>query len=73
MPTFLSTLVLLLQKKALPHIVMPTLHVNCYGHFREELLDHPPYNPDLVLSDFHPFSNTEEAPGWYGIHKILKS
>jgi hypothetical protein len=32
-------------------------------HFNWELFDHPPYNPDLALSDYHMFTYLEN---WFG-------
>jgi histone-lysine N-methyltransferase SETMAR len=33
-----------------------------------ELLEHPPYSPDLTLSDFHLFRRLKEPPWWQTFH-----
>jgi hypothetical protein len=41
--------------------------VSCYGAYNWEVLDHPPYSPNLAPSDFHLWT-IEEAPAWKAIH-----
>ena len=46
--------VIILHDNARPHVANKT--VNKLRKFHWEFLEHPPYNPDLVPSDFHLFS-----------------
>jgi transposase len=45
--------VLLLHNNAQPHSAAAT--VNLMNYWNWKILPHPPYSPDLALSDFHLF------------------
>lgn len=54
----LSKGVLLLQDNARPHTAGKT--IQCIQDLGFELLEHPPYSPDLAPSDFHLFGPMKE-------------
>jgi len=55
----LSKTVLLQNDNALPHISAPT--IDTIRNLKFEILKHPPYSPDLALSDFYSYCPLHEA------------
>ena len=49
---------IILHDNARPHVANKT--VNKLKKFHWEFLEHPPYSPDLVPSDFHLFSSLKK-------------
>lgn len=63
-PGLLTTGVLLLHDNARPHTATATRDL--LQRFRWQVLDHPPYSPDLAPSDFHLFGPLKKHLG--GLH-----
>lgn len=60
-PTLLTDGVLLLHDNARPHVARATQET--IRQLNWEVLDHPPYSPDLAPSDFHLFGPLKEHLG----------
>jgi hypothetical protein len=58
-----SLFVVRLHDNVLPHIAARTRAL--LEHFSWELFDHPPYSPDLILSDYHLFTCSYQK-NWLG-------
>jgi histone-lysine N-methyltransferase SETMAR len=62
-PGLLSRGVLLLHDNARPHTAR--LSQERIAAFGWQLLEHPPYSPDLAPSDFHLFGPLKKPPWWH--------
>jgi transposase len=60
-PGFLQRGIVLLHDNARPHTANPTYEL--LWRYNWEVLDHPPYSPDLAPSDFHLFGPLKKHLG----------